>query len=190
MCHHNDRHTLFFGDVSEHRPDHRARCGVEIACGFICKDDRGFVEQRPRDRDALLLAARERFGAMGGSIFKPEQVEEFVGPCDEFFGLIAREQPRKLDIFECGHRWNEIECLKNNPDVLSAEHRRLGFAHRVDRMTRNNNLAFVWTVHRREHVQEGGLARTRSPHDGIEPRRFNREINTPQCVDSARADGE
>src|SRR5437879_5264175 len=41
----------------EHVQDFLARLGIEVARRFIGEQDRGLVDKRARDRDALLLAA-------------------------------------------------------------------------------------------------------------------------------------
>ena len=46
-------------DVNQEIDDLVAGAAVEISGGFVRKQDRWIVRQRARDRDALLLAARE-----------------------------------------------------------------------------------------------------------------------------------
>src|SRR5205814_278706 len=49
-----------------------ARPAVEIAGRLIREQDRRIVEQRARDRDALLLSAGELIGMVAGTIREPD----------------------------------------------------------------------------------------------------------------------
>ena len=81
VLHHHDavgeRHRLdlVMGDVDDRRLVHRpvqlldldaqlvAKLGVEIGERLVEQKDTGIADERPADRDALALSARELFGA-------------------------------------------------------------------------------------------------------------------------------
>ena len=59
MRHEHDRRLSAPIDVDQKVDDLVAGAGVEIPGRLVRQENRGLVRQRPRDRDALLLAARE-----------------------------------------------------------------------------------------------------------------------------------
>ena len=63
--HHHDRLAVVVARAPEQREDLGARARVEVARRLVGEDDRRPRDERARDRDALLLAARE-LGRAGG----------------------------------------------------------------------------------------------------------------------------
>jgi hypothetical protein len=63
----------------KNRHDLGCRVRIEVACGFVCEDEIRVVNERPRDRNALLLAT----GQFGGRVADP------VGEADRFECLLA-----------------------------------------------------------------------------------------------------
>ena len=53
--HHRD--ACLGGDLFQKRDDARAGQRIQLARGFVGQNERGPFDQRPRDGDALLLAA-------------------------------------------------------------------------------------------------------------------------------------
>src|SRR5262245_34674275 len=60
---HNEREPLRAVDRPEDVHDAAGERGIEARGGLVGQDDRGPLRERARDRDALLLAAREGVGA-------------------------------------------------------------------------------------------------------------------------------
>ena len=78
--HHHDRHMRFPRGFIEQRPELLGGMRIEVAGRLIGEKHRGFHDQRPGDRDALLLPAGERIGAVVGAVFHFEQAEEIANP--------------------------------------------------------------------------------------------------------------
>src|SRR2546427_4082018 len=68
----NDRNpTLLFEPLEDlHHLD--ARTAVEVARWFIGQQDRGAVQERSRNGDALLLSARQLVGMVLGTVLQPD----------------------------------------------------------------------------------------------------------------------
>ena len=52
---------------------------IEVAGGFVGQQDTGVVDERPGDRDALALPARELVGSMGHPVAEPDEREGGFG---------------------------------------------------------------------------------------------------------------
>src|ERR671926_296980 len=66
---------------SEERQDLGARPRVEVAGGLVGEHDGRAGDQRPGQRDPLLLAARELGRAVGAAVPQPDRVEGLLEPC-------------------------------------------------------------------------------------------------------------
>ena len=70
----HDRDSLIV-EVLQERHDLDAAAGVEVAGGLVGEHDARFGHQRPRDRDALLLAARELVGHVPEAVAETDALE-------------------------------------------------------------------------------------------------------------------
>src|SRR6185437_8052336 len=100
---------------------------VQIAGGFVGEDDAGVVDERARNADALLLAARELGGQVGGAIGEADLTES----CGRL-ALVrhAMEMLREHDVFQCREIGDEMELLEYESDLFSAEARELSAGER------------------------------------------------------------
>ena len=84
-----DRHVAVVGDQDdggagalsscEEREHVRARLRVEVAGGLVREQDRGLGDERPRDRDPLLLAAGELGRLVVHPVAEAEPLERLAG---------------------------------------------------------------------------------------------------------------
>ena len=65
----------FIDEIHEQIHHGGAGGGVEVPGRFVCKDDRGIVDKRAGDRDALLLTTRHFTGKVCGSLTKADAFE-------------------------------------------------------------------------------------------------------------------
>jgi len=88
---------------------------------MLCENQIGPRDQRPRRRDALLLAA----GQLGGPVLEPvgdaERADQFRQP--RGVGLLAAQGERQEHILPCGQRGYEVERLEDEADPLPAQQR-------------------------------------------------------------------
>ena len=70
---HHDRLAELLDGVPEQLEDLAARLRVEVARRLVREHDGRLRDERPRDRDALLLAARELRGSVGGRSPSPTE---------------------------------------------------------------------------------------------------------------------
>lgn len=72
MGDHDDGGAAFV-DLAEQVDDLKREIGVDVAGGLVRDDERGVVDERARERDALLFAARQVLGQALGLAGKPDQ---------------------------------------------------------------------------------------------------------------------
>jgi hypothetical protein len=84
----------------KHQVDNfRAILFVQTACGFVRKQQLRLHHESPRQRYALLLAARKRLGVMEQAIFQPHS---FQYPFRGRQSGLARQLKRQHHIFQRG----------------------------------------------------------------------------------------
>src|SRR5918996_2093827 len=75
--------------------------GVEVAGRLVRPDDRGIVDERAGDRDALSLAPRERVRHVSGPLREPDQPECLDRPLACLARRDAGEKQGQLDVLGC-----------------------------------------------------------------------------------------
>jgi hypothetical protein len=74
--HHHRRLPVGGDRVAQQREDGRARGGIEVPRRLVGEQDRRLGDQRPRDRHALLLAARQLGRLVVAPLGKADAVEQ------------------------------------------------------------------------------------------------------------------
>jgi len=82
----------------------------------------------------------------------------------------------------------QLEALKNKPDLFVPHLRELGRVHLVRRLARQFVLALGRTIKAAQDVHQGGFTRPRRAHDGDKLIPLDVEIDPAQRVDLLRAD--
>ena len=98
----------------------------------------GIAHDRARDRDALLLAARELAREVGEAVAEPHQLERRLRARSlRSLPLILTQQQRQLDVLERGQHRNQVVELEDVADVA----RRASFASARPLSVRDVGLA-------------------------------------------------
>ena len=147
-----------FGAAGEDQiDDRRASGGVEIAGGFIGKQQRGAGGEGAGDGHALLLAARELRGVMVEAVAKAYG-GKFGGGAG--FGIgDARQFERGHDIFERGHRGQQVKGLQHHADAPPAGKRKAIFTERREIGITDDQAARGGALQPGEHRHQAGFAR-------------------------------
>jgi hypothetical protein len=95
---HKDRRAAAI-DVEENVENVGARVGVEVAGRLIGQQHLWIVDERPRNRDALLLASGEFGRACVGAVEDSEAVEEFGDSLLDLLERMARSAHGVSDVF-------------------------------------------------------------------------------------------
>ena len=99
--------------------DAAARLRVEVAGRLVGEDDGGTGDQRPGDRDPLLLPARELGGPVGGAVGQADGLEQLIAPGR--IGVVAGDPHRQLDVLGGVEDRHEVEELEDEAELLAAE---------------------------------------------------------------------
>ena len=129
--HEHQRRLARAVDVEQQLDDLVAGGAVEIAGRLVGEQDRRIVRQRARDRDALLLAARELrrivMAALGRA--RPPRAAPSRAPR----GLRhAGDLHRHQDVLERGQRRQQVEELEDEADARAAQPRQRVLVERGD----------------------------------------------------------
>src|SRR5207247_9688892 len=97
----------------------RASAGVEISRRLVCKQHLWFRRDGAGKCHALLLAAGKLSGIVIEACAKPHRVQLRCRAIECI--ACAGKLDRHGDVLERRHRWNEMEGLKADADVLATK---------------------------------------------------------------------
>ena len=120
-----DQHDRDAGAVQllEQRHDLEAGAAVERAGRLVGEDQDRLVDQRPRDRDALLLAARQLRRAMVQPVAEADRRQRRARLARRVARAGAGIDHRQLDIGERGRARQQVEALEDEADLAVAQRR-------------------------------------------------------------------
>ena len=122
----------------------------------------GLADQRPGQREALLLAAGERLREPAGHLAEAEPLDQLAAAALGR-GAAAVQARREQDVLLAGQLGDQVEELEDEADVRAAEAREAALALAVHANARDLDLAGVRAVEAAEQVQQRGLAGARAP---------------------------
>ena len=158
MRDHNKRYMAGFGHF-QHPVQHLlARAGIQVAGGFVGKNDLGAADERAGNADALLLAAAHFSGQMVGAAQKPHGFQLLAGLGQAGLLAHALEHQRQGHILRRRHRGQQVVALEDEPQMLLAERGQLVLGHFADLVFAYVDLAGCWLFQPGQLVQQRGFA--------------------------------
>ena len=130
---------------------------IEVAGRLVRENEPRLVRDRPRDRDALLLSARETVGEGIRPVRQADFSKERARPAASVRSVLTVQLKRKEEVFENGEGWNEVQELKDKPQMFSAKERAVAFGQRSELFAYDPNYSSIGSVDSADQVQEGGL---------------------------------
>ena len=112
----DDRHAQGLVDLAQQLQDRAGRRGIERAGRLVAEQVFRLGRQRPRDRDALLLAAGELGGIGLRPVGQADKGEELHRPLLCLLFLDARDLQREADVAQHAALLEEIEALEDHAD--------------------------------------------------------------------------
>ena len=94
--------------------------GVEIAGGFVGKEEGGTAGEAAGNGHALHLAAAELVRKMPGAVGEADEIEHFLDTGGGFFSGIAAEKQGEFDILADCHCGEEVEKLEDDAERVAA----------------------------------------------------------------------
>src|SRR5438128_3599717 len=181
-----DDREPFAVEALQERQHLHARPRVEVAGGLVGQDDRRVVDERSRDGDALLLAARELARMVRLAIGEPDRAEPRAGPGAAVARGVARIEQGKLDVFERGRPGQQVELLEDEPDSAVSDPSELVRREAPDTLAVQHIFPAGRGVEAAQEVHEGGLARARGTHDCHELAALDGDRHSAKGVDRVR----
>ena len=185
MRDHHDRRAAVLVDREEEIVNLRARRGVEVARRLVGQDELRLEDQRARQGHALLLAARELAGAVGGALLEAHFVEQ---RSREPLHLALRpplDQTRHHHVFQGVELRQEVVELEDEADRAVSQVRQAGAGQRGELLAGEADGAGAGDVERPHAVQKRGFPRAGRADDGDELPLVDREVDPFEHVELA-----
>ena len=110
-------------DLAQHVEHDRRRLRVEVPGGLVGEHDRRVVDERPRERDALLLAAGQLVRHPAGGVGQPEALDELAAALQGARRGVGQARGQR-DVLLARQLRDEVEELEHEPDPPSPQPRR------------------------------------------------------------------
>ncbi len=159
---HDDREPLVVDEAPEEADDLEPHGRVELRGRLVGEHDGRAVGDRPRDRDALLLAAGQLLGAVREPGGQPHGPEHLFGAVRALARGEAGDAKSEVDVLESGHRRQQGDGLEDEPHPAPAQRVGLAVGERRHVPPVEPDPARGRPVQGAEQVQQGGLAGTRA----------------------------
>src|ERR1700681_1203396 len=129
---------------------------VELAGRLVGEQQRRLVDERARDRDALLLAARERGRAVVHTIAQTDVAPRPLGACGRVVP-VSRVARGERHVLARVHVRQQVEALEHEADRAGTDRRELRARRARERAAVDDHVTRRGTVQPAEHVHERGL---------------------------------
>jgi hypothetical protein len=162
--------------VEQQRRDNRRRGLIEVAGRLVAEHQARLVDERARDGDALLLAARQLAGPVLDAVAKPDLLDQLTRQRRPIAPLrllgAAGDERRHQDVLDDRALRQQAVILKDEADLLVAEVRQLGGRQRERVAAVERHRAGRGGLERAQDVEQRALAASRGAGDrGRLPRR-------------------
>ena len=136
----------------------RGGARIEVARRLVGKDQRGAVHQGPRERDPLLLAARELARMAAGASRKSDRREHRLGVAPGLAFFAPVQQQRHRDVLPGTQVRNQMERLEDEAEPPPADCRKFLVAEAAQAAAVQEHLALVRRVEPGAQVEQRRLA--------------------------------
>ena len=186
--HERDRDPVLPIQFREELHDFHASRAVETPGRFVRQKKAGTGHKGARNGDALLLSAREFRRRVTRPVGKSHALERLHGLLVPFGAGKTAVEKRQFDVFERRRSGEQIEALKDETEVIAAQHRELIPREPLHMYAVKEVLPGRRTVERPDDVHRRGLSRARRTHDRHEFAFVDAEVHALQGLESRGAD--
>ena len=136
---------------------------VQVAGRLVGKDDARILDNGARNRNALLLTARQRIRRTGGEILHADVRQRRRDPLAHLPALLHAAQAQRVrNVVKAGFALVEVVILEDIPHLAVAQ--RIGI--RADVLPVNRQAAARKAVQTADDVEQRGLAAAAAPENG------------------------
>ena len=153
---------------------------VEVAGGFVREQEGGAHDQRPSDRDPLLLPARQHTRTMITSVSEANLLEKLFGASSSLRHRDSGDPKRHGHVLEGAELREKMVKLKDEANPLVAEQVKRLPSERTDHRVADPHLASVDAVEPTNHLHQGALPDPRRAHDRHHLSRIDRQVEIVQ----------
>jgi len=146
--------------------DKAAGFSVQRARGFVSQQDARIVDHCAGNGHTLLLAARKTVAAVVHTRGKAHKFKGADNPLPAFFWRNFLKYQGKFNIFKHSRVVKKVARLHDKAHGATAETGSLLTVKRQHILAKNLQRAGIRRVQHAQHVQHGGFAAARRPHDG------------------------
>ena len=157
--------------------------GVEGAGRLVGEHDGGVGDQRPGDRDPLLLAAGQRAREVPAAVAEADPVEQVADPVA--VRPVAGQAQREADVLLGGEVGHQVEALEDEADPLAAQPGAVVLVPVGDVLAVDEDPAVGRPLEAGRAVEERRLAGAGRAHDGGEGAGREGEVDTGERGDRA-----
>ena len=180
---HDDGFAEFAIEAPEEAQNLRGAGCVEIAGGFIGEDHLRLGDDGPGDGHALLLTAGKLAGKMVEAIIEADELQGGGCVFAALFPAQRGEFQREFHVFKRGKNRDQVERLKDKPEVVIAPAGEIALAHSVGFFAHDQKAAIGGLVHAGDQVEQRAFAGARRTHEGDEFARRDRELHAVKGQD-------
>lgn len=174
-------------NVVNQRQDLLAGVGVQVAGRLVGQQDGRVDRQRPRDCDALALASRKLVGQMIHPMRELHQVQQVLHSRLDLVPGPAAQMQGNRDVLQAGERWQEIEELKNETDLVAAYARQRIVGEAAEARAVDRDLAGGGMIEAADQVEQRRFPRAGRAHDANHLPEADFEIDARERGDAALA---
>src|SRR3989338_3205559 len=162
-----DQHDgdAFAVQLLEQRHDFLAGLAVEVAGGFIRKNQARAVDQGARNRHALLLPPGNLVGHGVRLVFQADLAEHLMGAPLALLAFHAAVDQRQAHVFQPRQARPQIEGPETAADGAIAQQGQLVLAQFCDVAAIERVVAGAWLIEEAEDIHESRFARAGLAHD-------------------------
>ena len=183
----HDRDAVLGVEGRKKRHDLLASRRVKTARRLVCEKQLRARDDGARNRDALLLSARELRRRMVLPVQQAYAVERGPRQLAALGGAHAAVEERKLHVLKRRRSGEKIEALKDEAEVLAPQERTLVARQALDVHSAEEIRARRRAVERADDVHGRRLARARRAHDSDEFALVNRKAHAAQGLEGRLA---
>ena len=153
-------------ELREQRHDLVAGVAIKSTSGLVGQNQRGPIDDSPRDSDALLLAAGELVRPVAFPMGQADPFQSLVGSAVPLVTSDTAVEERQLDVFQRGRTRQERRQMEDEPDLPVPD---VGAptVEECRRLLSTKEIATgIRSLQQRQEVHQSGFARTRAAADG------------------------
>ena len=146
--------------------DQAAGLGIQCTSGLVGQQNTWIVDHGAGNGHALLLTARKAVAAVVHTGRKPHKLKSADDTLPAFFWRNFFKYQRKFNIFKHCGVVKKVARLHDKTHSTATEAGRLLAVEGQHILAENFQRASIGRVQHPQHMQHGGLAAARRPHDG------------------------